>query len=138
VTEEPALPASAVAKAGGPERSKSRWLRVAFLAVLAGGLFLFARARSPRDMVVEVDLTSALPGDIVETDVIVYRDERSLARVDQRHGARGAPATIRIPVRAKPGGATVEVTLVSAGGRSRRITVPVELTTGGPVRLQVR
>jgi len=117
---------------------KPRWWRFAFLAVLAGGLFLFARARSPREMVVEVDLTSALPGDIVETDVIVYREGRSLARVDERHGARGAPATIRVPVRAQPGAATVEVTLVSAGGRSRRTTVAVELTTAAPARVQVR
>jgi len=115
-----------------------KWLRVGFLAVLAGGLVLFARARSPRDMVVEVDLSSALPGEVVETDVIVYREGRSLARVDERHGTRGAPAMIRVPVRAQPGGATVEVTLVSAGGRSRRTTVPVELTTAGPTRLQVR
>jgi hypothetical protein len=138
VTEEPALPASPVAKAVRPQHSKGRWLRVGFLAVLAGGLFLFARARSPREMVVEVDLTSALPGDIVETDVIVYRDGRSLARVDERHGARGAPATIRVPVRAQPGAATVEVTLVSAGGVSRRIARPVVLTADGPTRLQLR
>jgi len=121
-----------------PELSKSRWLRVGFLVVLAGGLFLFARARSPKDMVVELDLSAALPGDIVETDVIVYREGRSLARVDERHGARGAPATIQVPVRAQPGRASVEVTLVSAGGRSRRTLLPVELTTGAPARVQVR
>jgi hypothetical protein len=89
-------------------------------------------------MVVEVDLTSAMPGDVVETDAIVYREGRSLARVDERHGARGAPATIRIPVRARPGAATVEVTLVSAGGASRRIAVPIVLTADKPARLQLR
>jgi hypothetical protein len=113
-------------------------LRLGFLAVLAGGLLLFTRARSPRDMVVEVDLTSALPGDIVETDVIIYREGRSLARVDDRYGLRGAPGTVKVPVRARPGAATVEVTLVSAGGASRRTAVPVELTADGPARLQVR
>jgi hypothetical protein len=89
-------------------------------------------------MVVEVDLTGALPGEVVETDVIVSRDGRALARVDDRYGAGGAPATVRIPVRARPGTATVEVTLVGPSGASRRTTVPVELTTGGPARLQVR
>ena len=69
---------------------KGRLFRIGFLLVLAGGLVLFARARSPRDMVVEVDLTSALPGDIVETDVIVYREGRALARVDDRHIMRNA------------------------------------------------
>ena len=89
-------------------------------------------------MVVEIDLTSALPGEVRETDVIVYREGRSIARVDERYGSRGAPATIRIPVRAQPGGATIEVTLVSAGGVSRRTAMPVELTAGGPARLQLR
>jgi hypothetical protein len=115
-----------------------RFLRFGFLAILAGGLVFFAHARSPRDMVVEVDLMGALPGDIVETDVIVYREGRSLARVDARYGPRGAPATLEVPVRARPGAATVEVTLVSAGGASRRSATPVELTTDGPARLQVR
>jgi len=116
---------------------KGRLFRIGFLLVLAGGLVLFARARSPRDMVVEVDLTSALPGDIVETDVIVYREGRALARVDDRHGARGAPRTLKIPVRARPGGATVEVTLVSAGGASRRTAIAIELTPEGPARLHL-
>jgi len=134
--EEAASPGTPAPGDQGPR--KTRWLRFGFLAVLAGGLILFATIRSPREMVVEVDLTGALPGEVVETDVIVSRDGRALARVDDRYGARGAPATMRIPVRARPGTATVEVTLVGATGASRRTTVPVELTTGGPARLQVR
>ena len=115
-----------------------RILRFGFLAVLAGGLVLFTHARSPRDMVVEVDLTSALPGDIVETDVIVYREGRSLARVDERYGPGGAPSTVKVAVRARPGAAIVEVTLVSAGGTSRKTESPVELGTDSPTHLQVR
>ena len=115
-----------------------RILRFGFLAVLAGGLVLFAHARSPRDMVVEVDLTSALPGEIVETDVIVYREGRSLARVDERYGRGGAPGTVKVAVRARPGAATVEVTLVSAGGTSRKTERAVELAADSPAHLQVR
>jgi hypothetical protein len=137
VNPEPeALPAPPAAVEKGPRQA--RWFRFGFLALLAGGLVLYARARSPREMVVEVDLSGALPGDVVETDVIVYRDGHSLARVDDRHGPQGAPPTIRVPVRARPGTATVEVTLVRAGGASRRTALPVELTTEGPARLQVR
>jgi hypothetical protein len=110
-------------------------LRAAFLATLAAGLLVFARLRSPHDMVVEVDLTSALPGEVVESDVIVSREGRPLARVDERYGARGAPATLRVPVRASPGSAEVEVTLVTAGGAARRQTVVVKLTPEGPARL---
>jgi hypothetical protein len=113
-------------------------LRLAFLAVLAGGLYLFARDRSPQDMVVEVDLSGALPGDVAETDVIVFRDGRALARVDDRYGARGAPDMLRIPVRARPGPATVEVTLVAMGGAARKTTAAIDLTPARPARLQAR
>jgi hypothetical protein len=89
-------------------------------------------------MVVEVDLTSALPGDIVETDVIVYREGRSLARVDERYGPAGAPGTVKVAVRARPGAATVEVTVVSAGGTSRKTERAVELAADSPAHLRVR
>jgi hypothetical protein len=106
--------------------------------VLAGGLYLFARGRNPQQMVVEVDLSGALPGDVAETDVVVFRDGRALARVDNRYGARGAPDMLRIPVRARPGPATVEVTLVGTGGAARKTTTPIDLTTERPARLQAR
>jgi hypothetical protein len=115
-----------------------RILRFGFLAILAGGLVLFAHARSPRDMVVEVDLSSALPGDIVESDVIVSREEHSLARVEERYGASGAPAIVRVQVRARPGAANVEVTLIAAGGTARRTTTAVDLSPGRPARLEAR
>ena len=101
-----------------------RVLRVGFLALLGGGLLLFARARAPREMLVEVDLTGALPGDVVESDVVVSREEHSLARVDERYGASGAPSTLRVQVRARPGAANVEVTLIAPGGAARRTATP--------------
>jgi hypothetical protein len=117
---------------------EGRALRFGFLAVLAGGLVLFARARSPREMVVEVDLTGALPGDVVESDVIVSRGEHSLARVDERYGGGGAPATLRVLVRTLPGAANVEVTLVGSGGSARRTTAAVDLSPARPARLEAR
>jgi hypothetical protein len=109
-----------------------------FLAVLGGGLVFFTWLRSPRDMVVEVDLSGALPGDVVESDVIVSRGEHSLARVDERYGSIGAPDMLRVQVRARPGPASVEVTLVAPGGAARRITAPVELSPERPARLDAR
>ena len=113
-------------------------LRLGFLAVLGGGLLLFAWVRSPRDMVVEVDLTKALPGDVVESDVIVSRGEHSLARLDERYGPIGAPGLLRVPVRARPGPANVEVTLVAPGGAARRTSASVELSPERPARLEAR
>ena len=127
--------ASEGAESRRPDHSKVL-LRVGFLAVLAGGLVLFARARSPRDMVVEVDLTGALPGDVVESDVTVRRGEQSLARIDERYGAGGAPAILRVRVRAPPGAANVEVTLIGAGGTARRTRAAVDLSPARPARLE--
>ena len=113
-------------------------LRFGFLAVLGGGLLLFAWLRSPRDMVVEVDLTRALPGDVVESDVVVSRGEHPLARVDERYGSIGAPGLLRVQVRARPGPASVEVTLVAPSGAARRTSGPVELSPERPARLEAR
>jgi len=135
VKAQQASPASEGAEARRPDLSKVL-LRVGFLGILAGGLLLLARDRSPRDMVVEVDLTGALPGDVVESDVTVRRGKHSLARVDERHGAGGAPATLRVQLRAAPGAATVEVTLIGAGGTARRTTAAVELSPARPAHLE--
>jgi hypothetical protein len=115
-----------------------RLLRFGFLALLAGGLLLIARARTPRDMLVEVDLTGALPGDVIETDVVVSREEHSLARVDEQYGASGAPGLLRVRVRARPGPASVEVTLVASGGAARRTMASVELSPERPARVEAR
>jgi hypothetical protein len=104
-----------------------RTLRFVFLALLLGGLVLWTRLRSPRDLRLEVDLTDALPGEIAEIDVTVLRDGRALARVDERYGPRGAPAKLPVSVRALPGPVQVEVTLVSAGGVARRVSSAIVL-----------
>jgi hypothetical protein len=114
-----------------------RWLRFAFLAALAGGLVVWAQLRTPRDLRIEVDLTHALPGEVGEVDVIVRREGRALARVEERYGPRGAPATIVVPVRARPGPAEVEVTLVGPGGVSRRIRTPVLLNRDSPAVVHI-
>jgi hypothetical protein len=115
-----------------------RALRFVFLAALAGGLVLWAQFRAPRDLQIDVDLTSALPGDVTEVDVIVRREGSALARHDERYGAAGAPALLTILVRARPGPAELDVTLVGAAGASRRLVVPVLLERDKPalVRLQ--
>jgi hypothetical protein len=115
-----------------------RALRFVFLAALAGGLVLWAQLRAPRDMRIEVDLTSALPGDVTEVDVIVRREGRALARHDERYGPHGAPATISIPVHARPGRADVEVTLVGPAGASRRVIAPVVLNRDDPAIVRIR
>ena len=57
-------------------------LRLGFLLFLAGGLALWSELRRPRDLRLELDLTSALPGEIVELDVTVLRDDaRSSASI---------------------------------------------------------
>jgi hypothetical protein len=117
---------------------RSGVLRFGFLAVLGGGLLTFAWLRSPRDMVVEVDLTGALPGDVVESDVIVSRGGHSLARVDERYGSIGAPGLLRVRVRARPGPANVEVTLVRPVGAAGRTHASVELSPERPARLEAR
>jgi hypothetical protein len=115
-----------------------RALRFVFLAALAGGLVLWAQLRAPRDMRIDVDLTSALPGDVTEVDVIVRREGRALARHDERYGSHGAPAVLTIPVRARPGPAELEVTLVGSAGASRRIITPVLLDRDTPALVHVR
>ena len=46
-------------------------LRLGFFLLLAGGLLLWSELRRPRDLGLELDLTGALPGQIVEVDVTV-------------------------------------------------------------------
>jgi hypothetical protein len=114
-----------------------RALRLAFLAALAGALVVWAHLRTPRDLRIEVDLTNALPGDVAEVDVIVRREGRALARVEDRYGARGAPPVVSIPVRAIPGPAEVEVTLVTASGSSRRVLMPIMLTRDAAATVRI-
>jgi hypothetical protein len=110
-----------------PRRRGGLLLRLGFLLLLAGGLVLWSELRRPRDLALEVDLTGALPGEIVEVDVTVLRDGRALLRFDQKYGSAGAPATLRLTVRARPGPAEVDVMLIDARGNARRTRAPIEL-----------
>jgi hypothetical protein len=112
-------------------------LRVGFVAVLGGGLMLWSHLRKPRDCALELDLTRALPGELVEVDLLVRRSGKLLLRSDQRYGA-GAPATVKVTVHAAPGEAEVEATLVAAGGAARRIEDRVALSADAPARLIAR
>jgi len=102
-------------------------LRLGFFLLLAGGLLLWSELRRPRDLGLELDLTGALPGQIVEVDVTVSRDGRPLLRFDQKYGPAGAPATLQLTVRSRPGAAGVDVMLIDARGNARRIRATVEL-----------
>ena len=116
-----------------------RALRFVFLALLLGGLLLWRQLRTPRDLRVEIDLSDALPGEIAEVDVTVLRDGRALARVDERYGRSGAPSRFSVPVRALPGPAELEVTLVAGSGRvARRIRSSVVLEHDAPAVVHVK
>jgi hypothetical protein len=112
--------------------------RLLFLAVLGGGLLLWSHLRRPRDFTVQIDLTEAMPGDLVEADVVVRRGGHALARHDVRYGAPGAPGTLDIPVHAPPGEVDVEVTLVPSKGPSRRVQSRLQLAPGIPGRMSAR
>ena len=104
-----------------------RLLQLGFVALLAGGIVLWAQQRKPRDLPLAIDLSSALPGGIVEVDLVVRRAGHLLLRKDVRSGAEGAPGTLRAVVRAAPGEADVEVTLVYATGPAHRTAARVQL-----------
>lgn len=112
--------------------------RLIFLAALAGGLLFWSQLRRPRDLVLEVDLGEALPGEIVEADVVVRRGGHALARHDIRYGPSGAPGLLEVPVHAAPGSVEVEVTLVPAQGPARRTRSDLRLAAGAPGRVRAR
>jgi hypothetical protein len=102
-------------------------LRLGFLALLGGGLLLWSELRRPRDLALDLDLTDALPGDVIEVDLTVSRDGHPLLRLDQKYGRAGAPAVLHLTVRTRPGPAAVDVTLIDARGNARRSRATVEL-----------
>jgi len=115
----------------GPRGRGGLLLRLGFLLLLAGGLLLWSELRRPRDLGLDLDLTGALPGQIVEVDVTVARDGHPLMRFDQKYGPAGAPATLHLTVRAQPGPVEVDVMLIDTGGTARRTRVTVELRKDG-------
>jgi hypothetical protein len=115
----------------GPRERGGLLLRLGFFLLLGGGLLLWSELRRPRDLGLDLDLTAALPGQIVEVDVTVSRDGHPLMRFDQKYGPAGAPATLHLTVRARPGPAEVDVMLIDAGGSARRTRVTAELRKDG-------
>jgi hypothetical protein len=111
--------------------------RLLFLALLGGGLILWGELRRPRDLVLQVDLTSALPGEISEVDVVVRRSGHSLARHDVRYGGSGAPGLLEFVVHAAPGSAEVETSLVYTGKPEHRSVSTVDLTRDSPARVKI-
>jgi hypothetical protein len=112
--------------------------RLLFLAVLGGGLLWWAGLRKPRNLMVSVDLTEALPGDVREVDVVVRRAGHVLARHDVRYGDAGAPATVDLIVHASPGEAEVETTLAYAATPARRSVSRVNLSVDAPAQVRAR
>ncbi|GAC1336481.1 MAG: hypothetical protein NVSMB23_01470 [Myxococcales bacterium] len=110
----------------GSER-RQRLGRLFFVLVLGGALALWAHLRAPRDLLLDLDLTAVQPGDLAEVDVTVARDGRGLARRDERYGALGAPASLHLQLRGRPGPVEVETTVVDRAGRARRSKARVEL-----------
>lgn len=110
--------------------------RVFFLLLLAGSLGLWAQLRMPRSLRLDVDLTSALPGHLREVDVVVARDGEAVARQQTTWGAAGAPATLHLDLRARPGAFDVETTLVDQAHHAQRVRAHVVLREGesGTVR----
>jgi hypothetical protein len=112
--------------------------RLAFLALLGGALILWGELRKPRDLLLQVDLTGAMPGELDEVDVIVRRGGHALARHDVRYGEAGAPGLLEFVVHAAPGEVEVETSLVSLGKPERRVVSQIELTRNAPARVWVR
>ncbi|HEY5677989.1 MAG TPA: hypothetical protein VIR81_14445 [Myxococcales bacterium] len=112
--------------------------RLVFLVLLGGVLILWGELRKPRDLVLQIDLSGAMPGEIEEVDVIVRRGGHALARHDVRYGAAGAPDLLEFVVHATPGEAEVETSLVSPGKPERRTVSQVSLTKDASARVKVQ
>ena len=112
--------------------------RVVFFAALAAGLLFWSRQRRPIDLPLQVDLTSALPGEIVELDVVVRRNGHALGRHDVSYGKEGAPGVIEMSIHAFPGPAEVETTLVYSGRPARKSVSAVELVEKPAARVEAK
>lgn len=120
------------------KKPPERLLRLGFVALLGAGIVLFAQERKPRDLPLVVDLTEALPGSVVEVDLVVRRDGHVLLRKVLETGAAGAPGTLRAVVRARPGDADVEATLSYAQGPAHRSVTRVRLAEEAEARVVAR
>jgi hypothetical protein len=112
--------------------------RLVFLFLLGGGLLLWAQLRRPRQMLIELDLATALAGEISEVDIVVRREGHALARHQVRYGPSGAPGIVPLALRAPRGEAEVEATLIYSGRPARRIVAQVLLEEGAAARVEVK
>ncbi|HXN55587.1 MAG TPA: hypothetical protein VN874_04915 [Myxococcales bacterium] len=125
-------------KAAGRGGGRTRAARLVFLVVLGGGLALWAHRRAPRDLLLDLDLTAVQPGDLAEVDVTVTLEGRALARRVERYGAAGAPGTLHLAVRGRPGPAEVDTTVVDRAGRARRSRARADLDGAHPATVAIR
>ena len=117
------------------EGRKKLFYRIAFLALLIGGLVVWSQRRGPKTLSLVIDLAEALPGDLTEVDVVVTRGGRAVARVDRRFHRGEAPEKLTLDLRATPGAAEVDATLVYQGKPARRTVGSVVLAEEQPARL---
>ncbi len=114
---------------------RQRLLRLGFLALLAGGLVLWTQLRKPRDLVIELDLAAAMPGELSEVDLLVTREGHLLSRTVLNFDHAGAPQILRNELRAKPGTAELEADLVYRSRPTRRTRAQIELDVSKPARV---
>ena len=114
---------------------RQRLLRLGFLALLAGGLVLWTQVRKPREMIVELDLAAAMPGELSEVDLLVTRDGHLLWRKVLNFEGGGAPQILRNELRAKPGAAELEADLIYRARPTRRTRAAIELSASTPARV---
>ncbi|HXN84370.1 MAG TPA: hypothetical protein VN883_17950 [Myxococcales bacterium] len=112
------------------ERRLKLAARVVFLVLLGGSLALWTHLRMPRDLRIDVDLSSALPGQLAEVEVVIAQDGQAVVRKEMRYGPSGAPGALHLEVRARPGDFDVEITLVDRAHRAQRTRRRVRLREG--------
>jgi hypothetical protein len=116
--------------AASTERRLKLAARVVFLVLLGGSLALWTHLRMPRELRVDVDLSSALPGELAEVEVVIAQDGQPVVRKEMRYAAAGAPAALHLEVRARPGDFDVEITLVDRFRHAQRTRRQVRLREG--------
>jgi hypothetical protein len=116
--------------AASNERRLKLAARVVFLVLLGGSLALWTHLRMPRDLRVDVDLSSALPGQLAEVEVVIAQDGQPVVRKEMRYGPSGAPGALHLEVRARPGDFDIEITLIDRFRRAQRTRRHVRLREG--------
>jgi hypothetical protein len=120
------------------DRGRQLLLRVVFVAVLAGGLLYWSQLRKPQDLKLQIDLTSALPGEITELELVVRREGHLITRKQIQYGKAGAPGLFETEIHARPGPTDVEVTLVYENKSAHRTSTTVDLAGDKPARISAR